>query len=207
MNKPAGRLIIVLVNNRHFQARCQIPAFHIIGSGVKRTDCSNHRYFGVFFNHGIVNHGKPFLENIGYQILVADANVFQVKRFGMTGGCAYFSPFCGFVAIRPFNQVEHFLNVFVHIAQRNPSLLAVSAGGRVLARNTRSQHRKRFGANILTKLKIFEISQSGRLMVIPDISLRNACFQRPHCIVPVVNILNAVAVGNTTPRKTNKPRM
>ncbi len=184
-----------------------LPTFYIIGAPVKWPDSSNHNNFRVFFFDGFVNHCETLFKNIGYQVFVADANVFQVKRFRMPGFSADSPPLRVYVSICPFNQVEHILHIFIHVAHRNSSLLAVASIARILARHAGSQHRNRFSSNIFTKLKILEIAQSHTLVIIPDVALWFPSFERPDCVFPPVNVMNPVAVSHTTSRKPYKPRM
>src|SRR5690606_20987835 len=99
------------------------------------------------------------------------------------------------------------LNVFIHFTHRNSALLTVPASSRILAWYTGCQHGERFSANIFAKLKIFKITQSGGLMIVPYISLGNTLFQRTHGSVPAVNILKSIAMSHTTSGKPYKPGM
>ena len=57
------------------------------------------------------------------------------------------------------------------VVERNLNLAILHVG-----RNTSSQYRKRFRANIFAELEIFKISQSHALMISPKVALRLSCF-------------------------------
>ena len=117
---------------------------------------------------------------IGDEIFISDTDVFQVERFRMACFSTYLSPLCLLsVTVCPFYQIKNILNISTHFAHWDTALLSasqVTVTGRILARNTSGQYRKRFRTNIFAELEIFKISQSHALMIPPKVALRFSCF-------------------------------
>ena len=120
------------------------------------------------------------------------------------------------ISVGIFNQVEHILHVSGHFVHRNASLLAVAAKfilgmmaarAGILARNAGRNHGYRFGTDILAELEILKVSQSACLMISPQIAQRLAGLQRTDGALPVVDVVNAVAMGHTAAGETHKTRM
>ena len=124
---------------------------------------------------------------------------------------AHLSPLCLLrITVCPFYQIKNILNVSSHFAHRNAALLPssqVAVTGRILARDTGSQYRKRFRTNIFAELEILKVSQSHTLMISPKVTLRLSCFQRAYRIFPLINILQTIAMSHTTTRETDETGM
>ena len=96
-------------------------------------------------------------------LLVAQSQIFQVERLGMTSLGAHASPFGVDVTIGPLNQVEGLIHPLVHLVHRHPVLRLVfhaPATVGALATHTTGKDRQRFHAHILTELEILKVSQS-----------------------------------------------
>ena len=180
VQEPSRSLIIMFVHHRHTQFVGQFPSFYVVCTFIERSYCTYNDHFRIFFFDGIKYHCKTFFEDIGDEIFISDTDVFQVERFRMACFGTYLSPLCLLsVAVCPFYQIKNILNISTHFAHWDTALLPasqVTVTGRVLARNTGSQYRKRFCANIFAELEIFKISQSHALMISPKVTLRLSCF-------------------------------
>ena len=162
----------------------------------------------MLFLHRLENHCEAFFENIGDEVFVANADVFQVERFGVTVLGTNLAPFRGFgITVGPFDQVKNVLNVLVHVTHGNPALLAWTSDVGILARYACCNDGQRLSTNVFAILKKFLITQTTRLMVVPDVAQGFAGFQRTDGVLPFVDIAQTVAVRNTTARKADKTGM
>ena len=207
VDKPSRILIVMFINYRNVQLIRNFPALNIISTFRSRSHCSDNGNFGMLFFYGIIYFSKTLFEYISNQIFIANADVFQVKRCRMSGLGAFFTPDRFYITVTIFNQIENILNISIHFAHGDATLLTGSSAGRILTGYPRSNYGHRFGSDIFAELQVFKITQSGGLVIIPQIALWFAGFQWSDCIFPSVNVSNPVAMSYTTARKTNKARM
>ena len=211
VKEPSRRLIIMFVHHRDTELVRQFPAFHIVRTFVERTYRADNDDFRILLFDGIKDHRETFLKNVGDQVFITDTDIFQIKRFRVSGFGTYFTPFCFLrISVRPFYQVEDILNVSIHFAHRDTALLTASQitmTGGVLTRNTCCEHRKRFCAYIFTELEVFIVTQPHALMISPKVTGRFAGFQRPDGIFPLINVLQAVSMCHTATGETDKARV
>ena len=95
----------MFVYHRNTEFVRQFPAFHIVCSLIERTYCADNDYLRIFLFDSKVYHREAFFEDIGDQVFIADADIFQIERLRMTGFGTYLAPF-GFlcITVRPFYQ-------------------------------------------------------------------------------------------------------
>lgn len=116
----------MFVHHGQFQAVGQGPTFFVVRSFAGRSRRADDHDVGIFGPDGFINHRKPFREHAADEVFVAQSDVFQVERFGMSGLDPFASPSCGFgIPVGIFNQVEHVLYVLPHLLHRDAALLAV----------------------------------------------------------------------------------
>src|SRR5690606_15964823 len=161
----------------HAQLCSNVPSFVIIRSFGERPHGADDGDLRMRFFHGFVDHGEPFFKYIGDQVFIADADVFQVEGFWMTGFGALLSPFRIGVTVGILHEVYDILYERIHFFHRDAALLAAAAGGGVLAGNARGNDRHGFGADVFTEAEVLEITEAGGLMVSPEVTLRLAGFQ------------------------------
>src|SRR5690554_242266 len=65
----------------------------------------------------LVNHGKPLFKLRGNLVLITNTQKFKVKRRLATSSSTYRTPFAVGRSGSPFNQVQHVLNISIHIGQ------------------------------------------------------------------------------------------
>ena len=211
VQEPSRRLIIMFVYHRNTEFVRQFPAFHIVCSLIERTYCADNDYLRIFLFDSKVYHREAFFEDIGDQVFIADADIFQIERLRMTGFGTYLAPF-GFlcITVRPFYQVEDILNVSTHLAHRDTALLTASQiamTGGILTRYTCRQHRKRFRTYIFAELEVFIITQSHALMISPKVTGRFTGFQRSDSIFPLIDVLQTVSMSHAASGETDKARV
>ena len=137
MNKPARRIIIMFIHHRYSQLVCQRPALFIVCPFAKGAGRPYYHNIRIFFFDSLINHRETFFKNITYHILITHSEVFQIKRFRMSGFCPFPSPHRFLrVAIGIFYQIQNILNILSHLFHRNTALLTVTGNDicRMMAR-------------------------------------------------------------------------
>ena len=215
---PSRRVVIMLVHHGQFQAVGQSPSFFVVCSFAGRSRRADDHDVGIFGPDGFINHRKPFREHAADEVFVAQSDVFQVERFGMSGLDPFASPSCGFgIPVGIFNQVEHVLYVLPHLLHRDAALLAVgrhevlgmmarASDAGILAGHACGHDRQRFGTDVLAKLEILEVAQAARLVVTPDVGRRFSGFQRADGLFPMIDVVHPVPMGQTSAGEADETR-
>ena len=217
VNHPSGLHVVVFVDHWNALLCGELPAELVIGAFVEWADGAYHFYFRVRSGHGVVDFVEALGKHRSNHILIADAYVFEVERLGMAGLGAESTPSGGAgVAVGVFYQVEHILNVGVHLLHRNAALLAVGGGegvavvrrvARVLAGDASGHHRERLGTDVLAEKEIFMVAQAAGLVISPEVTKRLARLKRTDGALPVVDVVDTVAVGHAAAGKAHEARM
>ena len=108
------------------------------------------------------------------------------------------------VSVGPLYHVEDFLTVGRHVLHGYATLLpteTILVGTRVLARHASRKHRQRLCSNVLAELEILIESQSSCLVIVPYILVGHPVLPRSHGMVPMVDIVNALAMTHTASRE------
>ena len=218
VNEPSRCVVIMLVHHGQFQAVGQGPAFFVVRSFAGRSRRADDHDVGIFGPYGFINHRKPFREHAADEVFVAQSDVFQVERFGMSGLGPFASPPCGFgIPVGIFNQVEHVLYVLPHLLHRDAALLAVgrhevfgmmarASDTGILAGHACGHDRQRFGTDVLAKLEILEVAQTARLVVTPDVGRRFSGFQRADGLFPMIDVVHPVPMCQTSAGEADETR-
>ena len=161
MKEPTCRLIIMLIHRIYhfFMGFGKLPALNVIGRWIMewayRTNDLNIRILGF---HSLANHQIAFFKLRCYQVFIANAYHFQLKRSRMSGISTHLCPFrSSSITIRPLYQIKYILNVGRHLCHRNTSLLTgntLGIGCRILTWNTCCKHGKWLCTDVFTELKI-----------------------------------------------------
>ena len=102
------------------------------------------------------------------------------------------------------------MDVSRHLLHGYSALLpsyALCVGGRILTGHARSQHGQRLGTDILAELEVLKEAQATRLMVAPDVEVRLAILQRAYGVVPMVDILKALAMTHAATGEAHELRL
>ena len=207
----------MLVHHRNTHFGSKFPSFLIITALIERTYGSDNGHFGIFLLHRIENHSETFFKDISNQVLVTNADVFQVKGLGVSGLRTLLSPYGLLrISIRIFYQVQYILHVLRHFLHRDSALLTattqfayrvMAASSRVLTRHSGCHHGNRFSTHVLAEQEIFMISQTTCLMIAPQIAQRLTFLQRSYRAFPIINIVHTISVSHTSAGETDKTGM
>ena len=111
------------------------------------------------------------------------------------------------VAVGPFYHVEDFLDVGGHVFHGDAALLTAIAGGiggGVLARHAGGEHGQWLGTDVLAELEELKESQTAGLVVTPDVEVGLSVLQRTHGVVPVVDVVETLAVTHAPAGETHE---
>src|SRR5215210_4838622 len=171
-----------------------LPAFIEVGAGRRRPDGANDGDLGMLRLHSLIDHLEALLEAGRDMVLIADAEVFELERLWMAGFGAFGSPWRSDRAVRPFPQVEHVLDVSGHLFHRQALLAHPARMIRVLTGDTGGQDGERLGADVLTELEVFKVTQADALMITPEIALSPALLAGADRILPAIEVVGSIAV-------------
>ena len=192
------RLVVVLVDDGKTDLFGKLPRIIIVGvAGVRtRTCCAHDDDFGMSSHDTVVDVLETLHELGRDALLVADAQVLQIEWFGMSGLSTYTAPFGGYITIGPFDEVEGFVNPFVHLVHRTSVLcLVLHAPTAVdtLAADTTRKDGKRLHTDILAELEILEVSKSHALVIAPGVLELLALMLGTQSGLPTVGVPEAIA--------------
>ena len=205
VNEPAGSLVIMLVNHVYVVVFGQPPSGFVVATFRPWSRSPTNHDVGILFFHGLNDHQVTFLKGFGNQILIADADIFQVEGCGMPLFRAQLAPLRSLgIAVCPFYQVEHVLHVSRHLVHWYAALLPVSSVAGILATYASRQHRKGLATQILAQLEVLIIAQTFGLMVSPNVALRFAGFERADGLFPIVHVVQPVAMRRAATRETHE---
>ena len=214
VQKPSRAFIVVLVYQVYHVLVLlgKVPALDVVGrGGVEGSHGAAHLNVGIFLLHRLAYHEVALLEDRRDDVLVAYADGLQTEGGGMAGVGAHLGPRArGGVAVGPFYQVEYLLAVGRHVGHRYAALLSAPSVGvvaGVLAGHAGGQHGQGLSADVLAELEVLIESQSAGLVVVPDVEVGLAVLQRSHGVVPVVDVVDAVAVAHAAARETDEFRL
>ena len=214
VDKPSHALVVVLVHEVDdvLMFECEEPTLDIVGRrSVERSCRAAYLYLGIFLAYGSAYHRESILKCRRDDVLVADADVFEIEWRGMSCLGSHLRPLaCGRIAVGPLYHVENLLYISRHFVHRYSALLSaisVGVGSGVLTRHTGSEHGQRFGTDVLAELEVFVESQSARLMIIPYIAVGRAILKRSDGVFPPIYIIQSVAVAHAASGESHKLRL
>jgi len=202
MYEPPRRLVIMLIHHLQLHLISNLPPLLIVGARTEGPHRTNHRDFRMLLADLRIEEPEPLLESVADQFFIADAQILQTERRRMARLSPHLPPGHRRIPIGKLDQIKHFLQIILHLLHGQPLLAIIP---RILTAHGRRNHRHRLRPDILTKLKILIIAQSGRLVIIPDVALSFTPFHRPNGILPPVHVVQSVAMHQATPRKTQEP--
>ena len=127
VDKPPRVVVVVLINDGDLVLLGNLPTPFIIRTLKERTYGTHNGDVGIFGLHSFAEVEIALGKHIADKILVADAYIFEVERFGMTRVGSHLSPFRGLgVTVGPFHEVEDILQEFIHLVHRHAALLTVA---------------------------------------------------------------------------------
>ncbi len=166
---------------------------------------------------------ESLLEDLRDKVLVAYSYIFQVEWLLVSGGSTLGAPLRLHVAIGILYEVQDVLNVVVELLHGYSALLTIlqklyigTLGGvvgivgvtsGVLAGYARSDHGERLGADVLAEAEVFVVAQSARLMVAPEVTQRLALMEFADGALPVVDVVDAVAMRHASTGEAHEARM
>ena len=214
VHEPARRFVVVLIHHI-LQLRVlagEVPALDIVSARrVEWSHGTTDPDVRILLSDGLADHLIALLEDRRDDILVADADILQVERLGMSRLCPHLRPLRGGrVPVGPLDHRQQLLDVCRHLRHGDAPLLstdAVAVISTVLTRHPRRQHGQRLRPDILTELEILIESQSACLVIVPDVEVRLALFQRPYGVVPVVDVRQPLSVTHAAPWEPHELRL
>ena len=93
VEQPGGLHIVMFVNRIQILVAAELPQRVVIAARMLGACRADDFDFGMVFFEGIGYHPKPGAKFGNVVFFVAQANVFQVERFGMAHLCPFFPPF------------------------------------------------------------------------------------------------------------------
>ena len=205
------RLVVVLVSQRNAELIGKFPTVIVVAVSWMRawSDGSHDNYFGMGFRDALVHILKALAKFRRNAFFIAQAKIFQMERFRMSLLGTLLAPSCGYVSISPFNEVERVLRPLVHIFHRC-HILCLSrhtpAAICALARYAARKDGNRLHPKVFTKLEVFVVTESHRLMVAPSILEMFALMTRSDGCLPTISAPEPVAtsVHDTASRKAHE---
>ncbi len=204
IEEPLGLLVVVFIDDIDAQFVGDLPPGVIIFAVRKGADGADDGDLGMLRFDRSVDHLETFFEHGGYMFLIADAKVLEMKGSGVAGGGTFRAPGGIGRAVGPFDQVEHILDVSRHGFERQTALAGAALMIRILAANAGGHDGKRLGADVFAELEEFVVAKTKRLVIAPEIELAAALFNGADAVFPTVEVIESVAVRETTAGKAHE---
>ena len=215
---PSHWVVVVLVHDAEVLLGGMLPSVFVVAAFPEGSHCAHYGDLGMRLLHTLVEVVETLVEHIAQQILVADAQVLQIEGFRVSGLGTHGGQLAGGgIAVGPLDEIEQLLQIGGH-RQRlsvvgvaagfpgNAALLSVSAATAVLTGHTGRKHGQRLCTDVFTELEIFVETQTACLVVVPDVEVRLTLPQLTHCGLPVVDVVNAVAVAHAAAGEAHELR-
>src|SRR5438045_3573078 len=103
----------MFIYNGHMEVVGVLPASFEIITLRERSNRSDNSDFRMFSFHGLKNQFEAFFKPRCDFIFVANADIFQMERIGMSGGGALRTPRRIPWPVSPFDQVEYLLDILL----------------------------------------------------------------------------------------------
>ena len=208
-----------------------LPTVLIVRAFPERANCTYDGYLRMLCLHSFYEETVTLHEGIAQHILIAYAEILQVERLWMACLSSHRRKrrlLC--IAVSPLYQVKQLLQIRLHrkilthiliwrrfaskvfqewyatlLTVLRSSLIASAAT--VLARHTGSKHRYRLRTDVLTELEILIEAQSACLVVMPDIVVTLPLPQVSDGGLPMVYVVDTVAMRCTSAREADEARL
>ena len=205
---PSGTDVVVFVDNVDVLLAGELPAVFVVAAFEEGTYGADDLNLGMGVLDAAVEVEEALGEDIADEVFVADAEVFEVEGFGVSGFGTQTGEGRGLgVAVGPFDEVEQLLGVVVHLVPGKSALLSGSAARGVLAGHAGGEDGKGLGADVFTELEVFEESESFRLVVVPDVALGGTLPEGSDGLAPAVHVAESVAVAEASAGETDEAGM
>ena len=130
-------------------------------------------------------------------VFVADLQIFQVERCGMSGLGAHRAPDGIGRAIGIFNRIQRVLHPLAQAIERDGFFV----------RHADIDAKQRLGTEVFGKLQIFVIAQAVRGVVTPDVPERRARIQVANGVLPMIHVREVVALHPAAAGKAHEGGM
>ena len=178
--EPARVVVVVLVDQVHVLLTGEVPEGVEPGAGVVRTRVGDDLHVRVGGRDRVPERREVGLERGGV-LLVAEPDVRQLERLGVTERGALGAPGGGHVARRELDEVERVLHPagdlrrVGHLRDRAPAAVGADR-----------QHGQRDGPEVLGQLHVLQVADAVGLVVAPEVPVGGPLLDRPDGLLPLV---------------------
>jgi len=188
VQEPVGTVVIMFIHGIQVVFAAEFPQGMVVTACIISARGADNLNGGILGTNCVGNQHESFSE-LGYVIFfVAQAQVFQFERRGVTHVGPDLAPGGAAVAVGKFYQIKGIVYPFLHLIHWSHFTAPELTG------NAHGQHWQGFAVDVFTIKEVFVESQSISLVIAPQVPVGFALRYIPHGMFPSIGVGQPPAV-------------